>query len=77
MYIDRKSERDNQMYDFAEEKRIIYGDGAMFLRRCKKCCRFVKAPESMVFNGLGNYIEEKNVDCSKCGKTSLVFEGFY
>lgn len=66
------------MYDFPEEKRIIYGDGAMFLKRCKKCCRFVKVPESMSFSQLdGHYIETENTVCSKCGSTSLMFEGFY
>ena len=66
------------MYEFAEEKRIVYGDGAMFLRRCKKCCRFVKAPKSMKFNQLTEgYVEENNTICSKCGPTSLIFEGFY
>lgn len=65
------------MYDFPEERRLVYGDGAMFLRRCKKCCRFVKAPDTMRFNGLGNYVEEENTICSKCGPTSLIFEGFY
>ena len=65
------------MYEFAEEKRIVYGDGAMFIKRCKKCCRFVKAPESMTFNKAGEYIETENTVCSKCGTTSLIFEGFY
>jgi len=65
------------MYEFAEEKRIVYGDGAVFIRRCKNCYRFVKAPESMMFNRLGNYVETKNTICSRCGATSLIFEGFY
>ena len=65
------------MYEFLEEKRLTYGGGAMFLRRCKKCCRFVKAPENMVFNGLGEYVEKENTVCAKCGPTSLIFEGYY
>jgi len=65
------------MYEFAEEKRIVYGDGAVFICRCKNCCRFVKAPESMMFNRLGNYVETENTTCSRCGATSLIFEGFY
>ena len=65
------------MYEFENEKRIIYGDGAVFLKRCKKCYRFVKAPKSMLFNWLTDrYVEENNVTCSKCGPTSLIFEGF-
>ena len=65
------------MCEFIEEKRIIYGDGATFIRRCARCCRFVKAPESMNFNGLEEYVEEDNAVCSKCGPTHLIFEGFY
>ena len=67
------------MYEFEKEERLIYhiqGGGAMFLRRCKKCCRFVKVPESMTFNGLDEYVEKENTICSKCGPTSLIFEGF-
>ena len=65
------------MCEFTKERRIVYGDGAMFLRRCKKCCRFVKVPESMKFNGLTErYVEEDNTVCSKCGPTSVIFEGF-
>jgi hypothetical protein len=65
------------MFEFPDEKRLVYGDGAHFLGRCKKCCRFVKAPEFMIFNGLGEYIEKENTICSNCGSTSLIFEGFY
>lgn len=65
------------MFEYPEEKRLVYGDGAIFVRRCKKCNRFVKAPKTMLFNGLGNYIEENNTICSKCGLTTLIFEGFY
>lgn len=65
------------MFEFENEKRIVYGDGAMFVCRCAKCCRFVKPPETMKFSGLeGHYIEEDNAICSKCGPTHLIFEGF-
>ena len=65
------------MFEFIEERRLKYGDGAMFIRRCAKCCRFVKAPQTMNFNIDGQYIEEDNAICSKCGPTHLIFEGFY
>lgn len=65
------------MYEFENERRIIYGDGAMFVRRCAKCCRFVRAPKTMLFNLEGNYIEEDNTHCIKCGPTHLIFEGFF
>jgi len=65
------------MYEFIEEKRIVYGDGATFVRRCAKCSRFVKAPKTMCFGGVdGRLIEEDNTVCSKCGPTHLIFEGF-
>ena len=65
------------MFEYENEKRIVYGDGAMFLRRCAKCSRFVKAPDTMRFNGLGEYVQQDNAACSKCGPTHLIFEGFY
>ena len=36
----------------------------------------MKAPESMMFNGLDEYVEKENTVCTKCGPTSLIFEGF-
>jgi len=65
-----------EMNEFINEKRIVYGDGAIFIARCAKCNRFVKIPKSMKFNGFGEYIQEDNVDCKKCGRTHLIFEGF-
>ena len=65
------------MYEFVNEIRLIYGDGAMFLRHCAKCCRYVKAPKTMNFSKLTErYIEEDNTICSQCGPTHLIFEGF-
>ena len=68
---------DVNMYEFYNERRLIYGDGAMFLRRCAKCCRFIKAPKTMSFSKFTErYIEEDNTVCSQCGPTHLIFEGF-
>ncbi len=65
------------MCEFANEKYIVYGDGATFIRRCAKCCRFVKAPKTMKFSKFDErYIEEDNAVCSKCGPTHLIFIGF-
>ena len=65
------------MFEFFEEPRLVYGDGATFIRHCAKCCRFVKAPETMTFGSDGRYIEEDNAICSQCGSTHLIFEGFF
>jgi len=64
-------------YEFVNEPYIVYDDGMTFIRRCKKCYRFVKAPDTMQCNGSGDYIETKNTVCSKCGPTSLIFVGWF
>ena len=61
---------------FTDEKYIRYGeDGASFIRRCKKCMRFVKAPDSVFYNGLGE-VKIPKVNCSKCGETEMIFMGY-
>lgn len=72
------------MNDFTYEKtrRIIYGPeeepghGAHFIPVCEKCGRFAKADEIVEFNsdGLKN---SPNADCKKCGRTQMIFEGWY
>ena len=65
-------------FEFIEDRRIQYGEeGATFIPRCERCKRYVRAPESVKFNGLGYLVEESNIDCSKCGKTKMIFEGYF
>ncbi len=55
-------------------RRIRY-NGGEFVPVCEKCGRFVKAPETITFDyreqPVGNFAE-----CSKCGPTTMPFEGY-
>ena len=57
-------------------RRICYESGAQFVPVCEKCARFVKADETIkVSKGLG-LSKDTNAECSKCGRTHMLFEGF-
>jgi len=58
-------------------RRIVYGDGATFIPRCEKCGRFVKPDGKVWFNEITGLKNEANATCSKCGRTKMLFEGFY
>lgn len=64
------------MYDTIDEsRRIVYGEsGATFVPKCEKCLRYVKADKSIWINGAGDI--KPNATCSKCGRTSMLFEGY-
>lgn len=58
------------------ERRVSYGDEyngyAQYVPRCKICCRFVKAPKSLIPGD-----REDHTVCSKCGSTKMIFEGWF
>ena len=71
------------MPDYAYEnfRRVVYGeDNATFVPVCKTCGRFVKADKFLHFTSKefpgGIEPQEPNADCSRCGRTAMVFEGF-
>lgn len=73
------------MYEFFNEKRIVVDvpdcetDGATFIRRCNICCRFVKVDETLSFKvhkPSGSLCPEPNATCSRCGRTTMIFEGY-
>ncbi len=53
----------------------MYDDGATFVPVCSKCGRYVKADESVSTND--NSVDNPNATCKRCGRTQMVFEGFY
>lgn len=57
-------------------RRVQYIGGAIFVPVCPKCGRFVKHDLTIYTNGLGELVEETNATCSKCGRVSMLFEGF-
>jgi DNA-directed RNA polymerase subunit M/transcription elongation factor TFIIS len=65
------------MYEYEDMPRIVYGDeGATFVRVCEKCGRFVKPDDTVKINESTGLSKDTNAECSKCGRTHMVFEGF-
>ena len=58
-------------------RRIIYGDeGATFVPVCEKCGRFVRPRQEVRVHEWHGLKDEPNAECSKCGPTKMLFEGF-
>jgi hypothetical protein len=66
------------MTDYAYEntRRVAYEGGALFIPVCEKCFRFVKARPSIHISEEYGLKDVPNADCSKCGPTKMLFEGF-
>lgn len=71
------------MYEYEGTRRISYPDrdegeefGPTFVPVCVKCGRFVKADATVGFGGPYGHPVEPNASCSRCGRTSMVFEGY-
>ena len=62
-------------------RRIVYGGedskyaGATFVPVCVSCGRFIKADDSVRFQG-DTIAEGPNATCSRCGRVEMLFEGF-
>jgi RNA polymerase subunit RPABC4/transcription elongation factor Spt4 len=54
---------------------ITYKGGAMFVRVCVKCSRFVRADKT-VMAGEAGLKDAPNATCRKCGRTKMNFVGF-
>ena len=63
-------------------RRIFYGNEdspegqSIFVPVCETCGRFVKADDTVKFSDNGLHPGE-NATCSKCGRTHMLFEGFF
>jgi len=63
-------------------RRVSYGNDdngigvAVFVPVCEKCGRFVKKDETIAA-GESGLSPEPNATCSKCGRTWMLFEGFF
>jgi len=66
-------------YEYIGVRRVVYGsgeyEGATFVPVCMKCGRFVKTPNIIHFQN-GTIAKGPNAECSKCGPTEMLFEGF-
>lgn len=63
-------------FQFIDEPREVYDNDAIFVRRCEKCYRFVKADKQIYFTGRRDLDGRPNATCHKCGRTRMIFEGF-
>jgi len=59
-----------------ESNWITYDGGATFIRVCNKCGRFVKADRTIKVNESVGLSKDANADCTKCGRTHMLFQGF-
>ena len=64
------------MNDCAEGPFKCYEGGATFIRRCSKCCRFVKADDVIFVNDETGLRPGPNATCKICGRVEMDFQGF-
>ena len=68
-------------FEYVDTRRVSFGtdeDGsAQFIPVCEKCGRYVKANDTIRFNEIQGLSTEPNATCSKCGPTTMIFEGFF
>jgi len=67
-------------YEYVNGPRITYGDSdeglLCFVRVCEKCGRFVKADDTIRIS-IDGLDPGPNATCAKCGRTRMLFEGFF
>ena len=64
-------------FEYAEYRRIVYGEGATFVPVCQQCGRFVKADPVINFRVWDGQPKEPNALCAHCGRVAMRFEGYY
>lgn len=69
---------------YPDTPRVSYDFGAdigkaIFVPVCERCARFIKAPDPLVTSAknLQAMAPEPFATCSKCGPTTMPFEGFF
>lgn len=60
----------------------FYGDSdgfdvLAFIRLCPNCGKFIKADDSVLVNGLEEVSKDPNATCSKCGRVTMIFDGWW
>jgi len=58
-------------------RRVVYDGGATFVPVCAVCLRFVKADKTILVNEWLGLKDQPNATCRKCGRTKMLFEGFF
>jgi len=64
-------------YEYPNVRRATYTGGACFVPVCIKCCRFVVEDNVIYTNYDGELADQPNATCSRCGRTKMLFEGFF
>lgn len=64
------------MSNYEGMRRVCYEGGAIFVPVCPICGRFVKADDSIGTTEQG-IIDAPNASCKRCGRVSMLFEGFF
>ena len=65
------------MHEYENVRRLVYGEDAVFVPVCETCGRFVKADETVLIGEESGLHPGPNATCKKCGRTRMLFEGFY
>ena len=65
------------MYEYENTRRVVYKSGATFVPVCEKCGRYVKPYKKIYINEITGLKDHPNAWCKKCGKTKMIFEGFF
>lgn len=63
-------------WDYPEGPYIEFDGGAMFIRVCENCGRFVKADSKIFVSEAEGLSKRTNATCKKCGRTHMSFCGF-
>lgn len=64
-------------YEYENARRVCYAGGAVFIPVCEKCHRFVKRHKTIWISEHFGLSDRPNAECSKCGPTRMLFEGFF
>lgn len=64
------------MNEYESVRRVVYGGGATFVPVCSRCSRFVKADSTVLVNEATGLRPGPNASCARCGRVSMLFEGF-
>ncbi len=71
---------DGNAFMYSGVRRVVYGknseyEDATFVPICTNCGRFVKADNTMRFQG-DTVAKGPNSTCANCGRVEMLFEGF-
>ena len=66
----------NEYDDFEDSRNYTTYNGFVFIRRCPRCLRFVKADEEIWFTWEGCLADKDNATCTQDGRIKMIEVGF-